>query len=297
MLFPSTSRQDKGLIPEGRLTGPMPWVLAIMMFLTLLAAATALAVNASAAHVNADLAGRVTVQIVEPDPEMRARQTQAAADALTASQLVQSVDVVPEQEVTQLLAPWIGSEGFDSSIPMPSMIDISLNGPASDSNLDALRDMLAGIAPAARVDAHGSWLKPVFDLLKSLQYLGLLLVLLLGFATSATVLLAARSALDTHRETINVLHLLGATDSQITTLFQRRIGLDAAFGGAIGAIAALAVILLIWSQMEDIGSGLLESGLLRWHDWVILALIPFAGIALAMFTARLTVMRALRKMM
>ena len=29
---------DRRLLPEGRLAGPMPWVIAIMMFLTVLAA-------------------------------------------------------------------------------------------------------------------------------------------------------------------------------------------------------------------------------------------------------------------
>ena len=33
---------DRRLLPEGRLAGPMPWVIAIMMFLTVLAAAAGL---------------------------------------------------------------------------------------------------------------------------------------------------------------------------------------------------------------------------------------------------------------
>ena len=33
---------ERGLLPEGRLAGPMPWVIAIMMFLTVLAAAAGL---------------------------------------------------------------------------------------------------------------------------------------------------------------------------------------------------------------------------------------------------------------
>ena len=296
-LSTTSRRQDKSLIPEGRLTGPMPWVIAIMMFLTILAAAGGLALRASAQQVNADLAGRVTVQIVEANPNLRTDQRIAAAQVLAGSNLVGNVEVVSDEEVEKLLAPWIGSEGFDNSIPIPALIDLDLNGPANDTNLDELRSMLSDVAPAARVDAHGDWLKPVFDLLESLQYLALGLVLLLAFATSAAVLLAARSSLNTHNETINVLHLLGATDAQITRLFQRRIALDALFGGVIGLIAALAVTMLISSQIGNIGSAMLESGLLRWYDWVILALIPFAGILLAMLTARFTVMRALRKIL
>ena len=57
-------------------------------------------------------------------------------------------------------------------------------------------------------------------------------------ATAATVVLAARAALDTHRGTIEILHLMGATDVQVARLFQRRIALDALFGGLVGFILA-----------------------------------------------------------
>ncbi|MBA3895611.1 MAG: cell division protein, partial [Sphingomonadaceae bacterium] len=43
------SAADRRLLPEGRLAGPMPWVIAIMTFLTLLAAAGGLALGGAAA--------------------------------------------------------------------------------------------------------------------------------------------------------------------------------------------------------------------------------------------------------
>ena len=43
MRLPLTiAAHDRKLIPDGRFTGAMPWVMAIMIFLTLLAAAAAL---------------------------------------------------------------------------------------------------------------------------------------------------------------------------------------------------------------------------------------------------------------
>jgi len=44
-------------------------------------------------------------------------------------------------------------------------------------------------------------------------------VLLMIGATAATVVLAARASLDTHRSTIEVLHLMGSTDVQVARLF------------------------------------------------------------------------------
>jgi cell division transport system permease protein len=65
---------DRGLLPEGRLTGPMPWVIAIMMFLTVLAAAAGLGLTNAAKSLDADIGNRITVQIVEANPDYREAQ-------------------------------------------------------------------------------------------------------------------------------------------------------------------------------------------------------------------------------
>src|SRR3546814_1046120 len=48
------------------------------------------------------------------------------------------------------------------------------------------------------------------------------LVLLMILASGAVVIMTARAALGTHYATIEMLHLIGATDRQIARLFQRR---------------------------------------------------------------------------
>jgi len=62
---------DRRLLPEGRLAGPMPWVIAIMMFLTILAAAAGLGLGGAARSLGADIGNRATVQIVEANPDRR----------------------------------------------------------------------------------------------------------------------------------------------------------------------------------------------------------------------------------
>jgi cell division transport system permease protein len=113
-------------------------------------------------------------------------------------------------------------------------------------------------------------------------------------ATAATVVLAARAALNTHKATIEVLHLLGSTDGQVARLFQRRIALDALFGGSIGLLVAGLTLIPIGDRLRAIGSGLLGSAGLGWTDWAIIALLPVAGALLATLCARITVLRALR---
>ena len=84
--------------------------------------------------------------------------------------------------------------------------------------------------PSARIDAQASWLAPVFHAIASLQWLALGLVVLLAATSAAAVWLAARSALGSNRDTIEIVHLLGGTDGQIARIFQRSIAIDALAG-------------------------------------------------------------------
>ena len=65
----------------------------------------------------------------------------------------------------------------------------------------------------------------------------------------------------------------------------------------MGLGLGLAAVLLLGRQFGALGAGMISGGTLDWLDWVLLALIPVAGVVLAAVTARLTVLRALRQML
>ena len=66
------------LLPQARLAGPMPWVIAIMVTLTVIAVAGGLALSNIVQQARSDLAGGLTVQIVNADPVGRAREAEVA---------------------------------------------------------------------------------------------------------------------------------------------------------------------------------------------------------------------------
>lgn len=291
-------KSEAELIPQGRLSGPMLWVIAIMVALTVIAAAAGLAFSNTVRNASDALTGGVTVQIVNAQAGERDRQAQAALRALRTTPGVAEASLVSQHEIDRLIEPWLGAPtGGDAAIPVPALIDARMRDPVTGETLGALRRSLRTVAPSARVDAQSTWLEPVFGAIGTLRWLTLALVGVLGFALAAAVLLAVRNALGTNRETIEIVHLLGGTDRQIARVFQRSIGFDAAGGGAIGLALGLVVVLLLGRQFGGLGAGLVSSGALGWSDWILLALVPVAGVALAMFTARQTVLRALKTML
>jgi cell division transport system permease protein len=287
---------DRRLLPEGRLAGPMPWVIAIMMFLTVLAAAAGLRLGSAASSLGADIGNRLTIQIVQPNPDLRDAEARAALAALGRQPGIASVRRLEATEMQRLLEPWLGPGGFETDIPVPAMIDVTLVQASPDA-ISALRSAVAAVAPSARVDENGQWLEPVARLIGSLKWLAAALVLLMIGATAATVVLAARASLDTHRSTIEVLHLMGATDVQVARLFQRRIALDALFGGCVGLLAAALVLLVIGNRMAALGSELLGASQMPFGSWLALVALPVFGVLLAMLVARLTILRALGRML
>ena len=66
---------ERGLLPEGRIAGPMPWVIAIMMFLTVLAAAAGLGLGGAAARLDAD-GGQTKIEAIAKAASLGVRSLQ-----------------------------------------------------------------------------------------------------------------------------------------------------------------------------------------------------------------------------
>lgn len=288
---------DRRLIPEGRLSGPMPWVVAIMIFLTVLAAAAGLAFTEAANRVSDSLSSRITVQIIESNNVVKNQQSRDVAASLRGLSIVSNVRVVPEQEIEELIEPWFGVQDFAEDIPLPALIDVRLQRPADPAVLTQLQQTVRPLSANARVEPSSGFVAPLIALVRSLQWIAFGLIALLALATTAAVIIVARAALNTHQETISVIHLLGGTDRQISRLFQRRIALDALLGGLIGLIGGAAIIWLLGAQISALGSELVQNLQLSWISWLIISAIPILGMLLAIMTARVTIMGALKKIL
>src|SRR3546814_10465093 len=102
-------------------------------------------------------------------------------------------------------------------MPALSDVDRADPSPAAIRRGDAA---MARVTPAAYVDRHQRWMSPVSRFMDTLVWLAVGLVVLMAGATAAVVILAARAGLEAHRETIEVLHMMGSTDIQVA----RQIG-------------------------------------------------------------------------
>lgn len=278
---------ERRLLPGGRFRGPTPFVIAIMTFAMMTVAAAGLALSNAASLVAQGIENRYAVQIPAGSREL----PRALAAARSASGVVKA-EAVPEAEMRKTLERWLGPAGVDDQLPVPALVTLDV---AEGADLAAIESRVEAAVPGARFIAHREALEPLLRSIRVLQWLALSLVALMGAATAAAVVLAARGALDTHRSTIEVMHGIGATDLQVTHLFQRKIALDSLAGAIAGAVAAALVLLLLAGGGTAFAGDLMGSTPLRGTDLILLALLPLALVVLATWVARTAVLGTLRR--
>jgi cell division transport system permease protein len=287
----------------------LPWIVAVMVFLAALAAAFAITVGDAINAWDSTLTGRVTVQVpVAADDAGGATAARRAADIVRRLETLPGVAgaaVLPDAAVRALLEPWLGTApgaaGSDAAngtgaldLPLPKLVDVELDGSGVDGA--RLRAALADVGPDILVDDHRVWLSALIDLARLVEAVALLVLALIGASAIAAVVFATRSGLAVHAPIVELLHLMGAHDAYVASQFQRhamRLGLR---GGAIGSVAAILVLGAIGWVARDIDLALLPGGAPDATDLALLVAVPLAAVAIAMVTARLTVLRALARL-
>jgi cell division transport system permease protein len=281
----------------------VPVLVGVMVFLAVLAAAGALALDNVLEDWRRDVSGSLTAQ-VPPVPGLgeasRVATDERVAQAeavLRAQPGVASVRVLSEAELMALVEPWIGTGELVRDLPMPRLLDITLKpGAPARADPGRLAEALREAVPGATVDEHRLWLGRLMDLGEALGALGLAVVLVVSGATAVAVTHATRAALATYRPVIEVLHMIGAQDAYIARQFARSALLQGLKGGMGGFMLALPTLAGVGLLADRVEAGLVPHVSLSAVDWAVLLIMPLGAAGLAMLTARLTVLRTLARM-
>jgi cell division transport system permease protein len=273
----------------------LPWVIAVMVFLAMLALAGAIVLQSSSRKWQSGVEGHLTVQIAEMPGQPMAPRLAAAVRELQSTPGVLAATAIDRAGVEALLAPWLGRENMTGDLPLPGLIDVEVRPGALD--LEALGARLAQRVPGATLDDPKPWLDRLLRLAAIFEIVAAGVVASIGLATTFMVIFATRAGLAAHREAIEVLHLIGAQDGYIAGQFQRQT-LSLALAGAVPAgVVAAAVLLVIGLVAGGLDRSLLPAGTLGLYGWLALAILPVIAVVIATVTARLTVMGYLREML
>jgi len=276
----------------------LPWIISVMVYLAMLMLAGVLVLAGATTSWETGLSGRYTVQIPPLDGETTEESEQRlnrAISVLTRTPGIAAAKRVPLTEVAASLEPWLGAGTSVLDLPLPHLIDVSLN-PEQTVNLKQLRQQLTIAVAGASLDDHGIWRRQIADLIFALQILAAGIITLITTCAVFAVVFATRSGIAVHRDVIQVLHLIGATDGYIAGQFQRhalRLALKGGFAGAV--LAAVTLSIFIWGVVEFDPLLMPDMRFTPWH-WTAIFMVPVIASIIAMRAARATVLRALERM-
>lgn len=288
---------------DARMNTALSILLAIMLYVGLLAVLGWHVVNHAATGLDQSLAARVTYEIL-PDSDhpqdkkaLAARATQLMDDLRKLPGVIK-VSLMDQDKMQDLLSPWLGTQTKISDLPLPALIDVTLDN-AKPPSRSALQDIIAK-APGVSLDDHARFQNELLRLIGSLRNLGLTILALAFTAIVLTSYFAAQATFHMNREVIELLHLIGAEDRAIA----QHMGLAVLRQALMAACLALALALLTLMALALGGDALNLTFLPNFHisfvGWVLLTFLWAGMLAISLFccllAVRLTVLRALRKL-
>ncbi len=278
----------------------LPWLIAFMVFLAVLALAGVLVVNRAVERWDTGISGTLTVQVMPSQKTgdgaaARQRVLDDIMDVLNSTPGVITSAAMSEARILELLRPWLGDLASDADLPIPQLIDVTID-PDAGVDVSALGRRLAIAAPGATVDDHRIWLDRLVRLLRTVEMVALAIVGVIGLVTIGTVIFTTRTGLAIHGEAIQVLHLIGAHDAYVARQFAGRALLLGLKGGLIGFIFAAPTLMAIGYFGERMQLEAMPVDGLGLVQMALLAALPLIVAAIAMITARVTVLRTLARM-
>lgn len=278
----------------------LPWIVALMVYLASLALAGMLVVADAVTRWDRGLTGTLTVELPAASSGRDDGAIASALGVLRSTPGVTRADPFDAKRTAALLEPWLGTAIDAGDLPLPRLIDVQIE-PRAGVDLAALKERLAAAAPGAQLDDHGRWLNRVLRTALAIEIVAGMVVALVGLAAVVAVIFATRTGLAVHHGIVEVLHLIGARDGYIARQFEwhaLRLGIKGGLAGLLLGILTLVGIAMAATQVGALDDAVRVLPALSAPaiEWVLLLLLPVAAGLVAMLTARITVLRALRRL-
>lgn len=278
---------DRAVPPTGFTATLTLLAAGAMAFLAVFALALSLATGRLADRWGAELAQAATLRL---PPGEDAAPLDLALRILDQTPGVASARAVTPDESRALLEPWLGPDIPVEALPLPRLIDVTLEPEGFDA--DGLRARLEAELPGAVLDDHRAWRAPLVEAAGRLRALGWLALGLIAFSAAAVITLAAQASLAANAQVIRVLRLVGARDAYIARAFVRRFTLRAAWGAAGGTLAGLIAVALL-PRADAAGGFLTGLGFQGW-GWLAPLLVPPFAALVGFLATRAAALRTLR---
>lgn len=277
-------------------------LIALMTFLAVMAMAGSFALSAMTKRWSSGLENKLTIEVPaeKSDGTLRTAEqidgfSQKVIDALKDNPSVKAFEKLDEADIQELVSPWLGDDMVLEDIPLPGLISVDLHI-STPEIIEFLKKDMALINDNIRIDTHETWLMSILRVTGTLQFSAGIITAIIALTTIVAVAGGVRARMAIHREDVELLHLMGASDNYITKQFQRHALVLAAKGASAGTIASLLVLLAIGAVADGELSETLPQMDLNVLQIISLIALPALACMIAALASRFTVLRALSAM-
>ncbi len=279
----------------------LSWMTMLMVFIAVLSLVGSMALTNLISSWNRSISGSLTIQIPtytqqgEPRGDAVQQDIQKTITLLQQIPGVKNVSLLNDKQMSELMAPWLGVHEKISDLPLPALLDVSLDSTQSFLFSD-LKSLLQEQVPAVQVDSHRVWLSHLIETAKAIQNMTSFILFLLILTTSFTVIYTSSSSLALQAPVIKLLHMMGARDSFIAFQYAFFNFLRALSGSLVGFILALPIIWIASTLFNPVQEPLFATAHLTHQQMYVVLCIPFIAALFAFITAFLTVLKTLGRM-
>lgn len=206
---------------------------------------------------------------------------------------VEYAAVVPQKEMGDLFRSLLGEELKVDVFSLPVIVDVSLSA-GKDVDIQTLETSLRRISPHIHLTDHREWQRQVSNLIQACVYIAFFVTVLTLFAALATATFATKTSLLIHNRVIEILSLIGATDSYIAKQFQMHTLSQALLASAMGSAGAFLTFFAIVTLLENVGLPLALHSSFFIQALSVFILAPFLTAAILMMAVYYSVIRELR---
>lgn len=268
-------------------------LIALMTYLSLLAASGTVALGHLADKWVSGLADTMTIEI--PAQEGSLTHAEALQKALQGQKGIKSAKILNQEDMGEILSPWLGDKtAILADLPLPTLLSIEMDK-RTDTLVATIKNKTNTIAPEAIIDAHEDWLGDLLKLTNGLRFTGLVIFGLILAVTALVIAGAVRSRMAIHQRELELLHIMGASDKYISMQFIRYIFSQSNRGMAIGLLCG-SLTLLAFLYLAKQSQGTIPEISLVGNEWLILLIVPVLLLGIGVITARQTVLRVLNEM-
>ncbi len=227
-------------------------IMAFMVALAVLFTAGAITLSDFINDWSRGIENSISVSALYPD-DMRTQTQQKITDKISRilndTEGVKSANIVPDADKQQLLSHWLGDAIDKNTIDLPVLWDVTVD---NGFDVSAVTTAIQAIYDGAVIDDYMHWKNSLLQFASDMIFIAYAFAVVVVCVLVVLISLCVRILVALHMETLQVLTLLGASDSFILKDVGRYafwVGLKSAFFGVIVSVAGVVIGGLWYTDM------------------------------------------------